>query len=98
MLGWGIVQAPAALAYVTADEPAPDASWRVFPSVVRAGAPVTAETRGPATLAVHDALGRRVATVVVPGAGRHPMALPALAPGVYVVTGGGTPQRLVVVR
>ncbi len=97
-LGWGIVQASAALAYATADEPEPDAGWRVFPSVVRAGAHVTAETRGPATLVVTDALGRRVAGAVVAGAGRHALALPRLAPGVYVIAGGGAPQRLVVVR
>jgi len=97
-LGWGIVQAPAALAYATADEPAPTAGWRLFPNVTRAGAPVTAETRGPATLVVTDALGRRIATTTVPGAGRHVVPLPMLAPGVYVVTGGGAPQRLVVVR
>lgn len=99
--GWGIVNAPAAVTYATTSmEPEPGAAWRLYPSVVRTGEPVTVETAAPERLAVYDALGRRVAESAVPTAGRRVLALPALAPGLYVVRAGdaGPSRRLVVVR
>ena len=98
-LGWGIVDAPAALAYATAALAAPEVAWRLFPSVVPSGAAVTVETPAPLALAIFDALGRRVAAFDAVGPSRRRLALPLLAPGVYVVRAESLPAlRLIVVR
>lgn len=97
-LGWGIVDAPAAVAFVTTAEPDPSVAWRLYPSVVRPGAHVTVETPAPVALTVFDALGRRVAAFEA-SLTRRTVALPALAPGLYVVRADGLPAlRLVVAR
>ena len=112
LLGWGIVDAPAALALALVAEPPADGAppWRLFPSVVQAGdaafAEVTATESGPLTLAVYDVLGRRVGTLydgtLTAGRVRLPLTVPSLPAGAYFVRADGlTPAgvaRLTVVR
>jgi hypothetical protein len=108
-LGWGVINAVAAVQRATAAEPRPgeSAAWRVYPTVVRADGALTldldlAEPAG-VSLDVVDLLGRTVRTVslgeVAAGPGLHSLDLGALGAGTYLLrasTGGA--QRFVVVR
>lgn len=88
VLGWGIVDAGAAVALARAtavEEDAPAAPrWRLAPSVVRAGGVLAVETPEPAALEVYDVVGRRVARLEA-GAPRRTLTVPALPAGVYFV-------------
>lgn len=101
LLGWGIVDALAAVQLAVASEPDPARpDWRLYPSTVRPGGRVVVETARPAALDVVDLLGRRVARLPE-GVGRRSVTVPALPAGVYLVrpVGLGAPaRRLAVVR
>ncbi|OZC04367.1 S8 family serine peptidase [Rubricoccus marinus] len=101
LMGWGVVNGPAALAVATALETPPESLWRVGPSPVRAGSPLTVDTPEPLALAVLDVLGRRVAEIPAGARGRQTVLAPDLPSGLYFVwpEGGALPaQRLVIVR
>ncbi|PAP76561.1 S8 family serine peptidase [Rubrivirga marina] len=100
-VGWGVVDALAAVELAVATEPGPAQSdWRLYPSTVRPGGRVLVETATPTALDVFDGLGRRVARWPE-GVGRRPVAVPALPAGIYLVRptdGGHAALRLAVVR
>jgi subtilisin family serine protease len=108
LLGWGIVDAAAALALALVVEPPPEGAppWRVYPSVVRAGgvavAEVIAEAPGPVSITLYDGLGRRVATLhegsVTAGLSRFPLRVPPLAAGPYFLHADGLDPAADVVR
>ena len=104
VLGWGIVDAGAALdlALATSADAGPEApGWRLAPSVMRASGRLTIETPESAPLAIYDAVGRRVARIEA-AAGRRAVAVPPLPTGLYFVRPEGErplpAQRLVIVR
>ncbi len=101
LLGWGIVNAQAAFnALPTVVEDGPAADWRLYPSVVRAGARVTVEAMQTTALDVVDLTGRvvaRLGTVL----GRRIVTVPELPTGLYFVRpadGSAGALRLAVVR
>ncbi len=104
VLGWGIVNAGAALEYVTpvAVDGRPAApTWHLAPSVARTGDVLTVETPEPAPLAIYDLMGRRVARIAG-SVGRRTVPVPDLPVGLYLVRPEGErpllPRRLVIVR
>ena len=103
-LGWGVVDAVAALAASTASDPAPgeEPVWTLAPTVARAGRTLTLGVgdADAGTVDLVDALGRRVATWSVPaGAVRVTLAVPDVPPGAYFVrVPDAAALRLTVVR
>ena len=103
-LGWGVVDAVAALAAATATDPVPDEEpvWTLVPTVARAGRTLTLGVgdADAGTVDLVDALGRRVATWAVPaGAARVAVVVPDLPPGAYFVrVPAAAALRLTVVR
>ena len=105
-LGWGIIDAVAALAVATASDSAPvgASAWRLAPTVARPGGVLTltsgAEPGGePVSVDVLDALGRRVATWSLTGRAEASVVVPALSPGAYFARVPGAPAlRFTVVR
>ena len=85
-LGWGVVDALAALAALpTVGEPGPSApDWRLYPSVTASGGRIVVESPPVAELEVFDLTGRRVA-LLGPGSGRRSVEVPALPTGLYLV-------------
>ena len=102
LLGWGIVNGPAALSVVTAIESTPEAAeWRIGPSPVRAGGALIVDTPAPLAITVVDVLGRRVAEIDAGATGRQTVTAPDLASGVYFAVpseGSLGALKLVVVR
>lgn len=86
-LGWGIVNAQAALDYAiaTASESAPETLWQLSPNVVRAGDRLVVRLPVPTALEVFDLLGRRVAIIPETPPGQHSVTVPLLPSGAYVV-------------
>lgn len=100
-LGWGVVNATAALAFVTTVPPEPGGpAWRLYPTVTRSGAPLTVETPEPVALDVVDAFGRVVARFGAAPLGRRTVAVPDLPGGVYFIQPDAAlpALRIVVVR
>lgn len=102
VLGWGLIDGPAAMALATAlGDEAPEARWQIAPVPVRPGAPLVIDTPEPLAIHVVDVLGRRVAEIASGARGRRTVQAPDLPPGLYfaVPAGGSLPaQRLVIVR
>jgi len=109
LLGWGIIDAAAAVAIASGEPgPPPGADLVVAPTVVRPGqqAIMTFQASGSALVAeMFDLVGRRVATLVdatIPrGPARIAVAVPRAAAGVYVVRlrdGDTASSSLLVVR
>lgn len=108
-LGWGIVDAVAAVQRASAVDPGPPTktSLRVFPTVGSASQVRIVELQllesMPVDLEIYDLLGRRVAVysygAVSPGLTQRSVSLPRLAPGAYVIRSTtGESARLVVRR
>lgn len=103
-LGWGIVDAVAALASATTvdPEPTPGSAWAIAPNVTRPGRALrlTVGTAEAVQLDLVDVLGRRVATWDVPaGSAQTRVSLPGVPPGAYFVRiPGAEALRITVVR
>ena len=102
-LGWGVIDAVAALAVATASEGTPGgaSAWSLAPSVARSGQVLTLTTGAaePVSVDVLDVLGRRVATWTLTGSAQARVVVPPLRPGVYFARVPGAPAlRFTVVR
>ena len=103
-VGWGVVDAVAALALATASETEAPAqpAWAVAPSVARPGRALRLSVGTPdaVRLDVVDVLGRRVATwTLAAGTTTAAVALPDVPPGAYFVrVPGADALRVTVVR